>query len=133
MLLLHRQTIFPIWDKALCILQKEGSVWVYHYLSAGKSHDPVLSSQLPWVFYQTANYIKPGREFEGNPLFLWHQVQVAGWVQGILWGLKGNFLWKLSIYLCICMYTDCGNSGALHIFSGSQAISAVTQPSLGYS
>lgn len=48
--------------------------------------------------------------------------------------MKGNFVWKLSIYLCISMCTDGGNSGALQIFADSDIFKgscAVTWPSLG--
>lgn len=86
MLLLHWQTIFPIWDKTQCIPQKEGSQSGSLNLPLCFTWEISLSCAfffffllLPLVFYQATYYFKPGRGFEGDPLFLWHQVQVAGW------------------------------------------------------
>jgi len=81
MLPLRWQTRFPIWDKAQWIPQNEGSQSGFTItLRLGNPMTQSFFFQPLWVVYQAANKIKPGTEFEGNPLFLWHQVQVAGWV-----------------------------------------------------
>lgn len=140
MLLLHWQTIFPIWDKTQCIPQKEESQ------SGSLSLPLCFNWEIPWccafifssfLWSSTKQHITLNQIEDLKEILCSSRIKfrlLAG--PEILWRLKGNFLWKLSIlvYLHVIRWWEIWSSSNIRWLAHAQkSRSAVTWPSLGCS